>query len=172
MGEVLLSRTSKDVHRVEVEAAILCPAQPAPLVITLSACHVIAPRDLLKTNLTLRTVAHITHVCSPILKLLVHCILALHIAMPLLPTVKAYLKTTLTPYSPVLTLREVMVAVRSWTPFKVRVNVYIYILFELKILVIYFLRTKLPYFIPCELILTLILRALYLSHLPILNIVL
>lgn len=170
MSEVLLSRTSKDVHRVKVETTILCPAQPAPLVIALPTCHVVAPRDLLKTNLALRTITHIPHICCPILKLLIHRILTLYVSMPLLPTIKAYLKATLTSDSSILAFREVVITIRPWTPLKVWVNVHINILFELEVFVIYFLWAKLSYFISCELILAFTLRAFDLSYLTIRNI--
>ena len=142
--------TTENIHRIIMTSWILLPAQPTPVVLAASACHVIASRYFLNTRLTFRAISNVTVICSPPKELLIDVSVTLS-TVPSLPALKTHWIAAFTISTIVLSFCHKPVAVRSCAPFEVWICVNINVFLKLKVLLEDLLRAELPYIFSCVL---------------------
>lgn len=169
ISKVLLSWTTKDIHGIIMKWGVLLSAKPTPLKSAAIASHVIATWYFLNPSFAFRTIANVSVIRSPTIKILVHYWFTFGFSMPLQSTLEADFITTYT-YSFVwFSLFHEMSAVRSWTPSEVRIFIYINILLESKVLVVDILRAKFLYVFSIILFVAGCICAPYFDHLTVTN---
>lgn len=133
ISKVLLAWASEDIYWVIMEMSVFLPTKPTPTISTLSTGHMITSRYFFQSDFTFRAITNISIVSCPTEELLVHCLLAFYISVPLDTTVKAYLHPAFALDLSFLAFLYIIVAIRPRTPFKIGVHININIFLELQI---------------------------------------